>query len=137
MKNILVCLMAILLLLAGCAGNPAIARASLGQKFSLAIGQSAEITGEDLAVGFKDVVEDSRCPKNVTCIWAGRAICIVEIRQAGQTEQTVLTEPGLTFDAVGQQYRNYTFAFRIEPYPETGKKIEKDDYRLVLSVSKK
>ena len=133
----LLCLIVVLLLLPGCTSNPAIARASLGQKFSLAIGQSAEITGEDLTVGFKDVVEDSRCPKNVTCIWAGRASCIVEIRQAGQTEQTVLTEPGLTFDAVGQQYRNYTFAFRVEPYPEAGKKIEKGDYRLVLSVNKK
>ena len=30
-------------------------------------------------IRLKEVVEDSRCPKDVTCIWAGQAVVIVEV----------------------------------------------------------
>ena len=137
MKRLLLYLMIMLPVLSGCTGSPAVTKPALGQEFSLAIGQSATIAGEDLTIGFKDVVEDSRCPKNVTCIWAGRVSCIIDVSQAGKTEQTVLTEPGLTGGTVPEEYRNYTFAFRVEPYPEAGKQIAKSDYRLFLTVNKR
>ena len=34
---------------------------------------------EDLEVRFVEVVEDSRCPKNVNCIWAGEVTILVEV----------------------------------------------------------
>jgi hypothetical protein len=36
---------------------------------------------DDVAITFVKVIEDSRCPKNVTCIWQGRIIVQVAVRK--------------------------------------------------------
>lgn len=38
-----------------------------------------------------EVVEDSRCPKDVTCVWAGTVKLKTKIEREGQTEEKVLT----------------------------------------------
>ena len=69
-------IMVTLFLLAGCSATPAAeVKASLGQEFTLPIGQTAVINGENLNIKFAAVTADSRCPKGVTCIWAGEAKC--------------------------------------------------------------
>src|SRR5262245_25820104 len=45
----------------------------LGQEFELKVNQEALIVGEGLAVSFDSVLEDSRCPEGVDCIWSGNA----------------------------------------------------------------
>src|SRR5262245_3921286 len=42
-----------------------------GQEFELSINQEAVVEGESLAVAFEAVLEDSRCPEGVDCIWSG------------------------------------------------------------------
>jgi hypothetical protein len=124
------------LLLGGCAGTPGHVEAGLGQEFSLAIGQSAQIAGENLVIKFEEVVEDSRCPKDVVCVWAGRVSCAVEITYNGSPYRMVLVQPGLTDQHIGETYEKYQLTFNVEPYPEAGKAISKDEYRLLLTVSK-
>lgn len=135
-RLILLPVLAISLLAAGC-GSPSAFKVSPGQEFSLAISQRAELIGEDLTVTFKDVSEDSRCPKNVTCVWEGRAVCNLTVQKAGVTGELVLTQPGLTATPATQEYQGYQYSFRVEPYPEAGKSIAKSDYRLVMSVRRK
>jgi hypothetical protein len=125
----------LVLLLVGCGGGAQI-RAALGQEFTLAIGQTAEITGENLKIKFLEVVEDSRCPSNVNCIWAGRVSAVVEIKDDGSPYKMVLTEPGLTDTPSQETYQGYLFSFHVTPYPEAGKKIARDEYRLSLIVDK-
>jgi hypothetical protein len=127
---------AILLLLASCAVTPGEVKADLGQEFSLSIGQSVVITGENLEIKFQEVVEDSRCPKDVTCVWAGRVSCVVEITEDGSLYRMVLTQPGLTDQYVEETYKEYQLTFKVEPYPEVDTEIPSSDYRLLLSVSK-
>ena len=43
----------------------------INREFSLGIGQTASVEGEKLFIKFKAVLEDSRCPINVVCVWAG------------------------------------------------------------------
>ena len=124
------------LLSSACGGSPAEVKARLGEEFSLSIGQSALITGENLEIRFEEVVEDSRCPKNVNCIWAGRVSCIVQLTDSDSPYRMVLTEPGLTDQSAGEAYKEYQLTFQVEPYPEAGKKIAADEYRLLLIVSK-
>jgi len=107
----------------------------LGDRVTLNIGQTASYEG-DLKVKFLDVTEDSRCPQNVTCIWAGQVSCSLEVTTAGKTEGVTLTQPGLTDAAAGRPVGAYTFRFDVEPYPEAGKQIEKTDYRLLLTVTR-
>ena len=58
-----------------------------GEPFRLALGDTADRDGH--AVRFAEVVEDSRCPEDVQCVWAGRAKIRVEI----DGEPFVLTVP--------------------------------------------
>ena len=37
------------------------------------LGDTVDGGSEELRIGFLDVTEDSRCPANVVCVWAGRA----------------------------------------------------------------
>jgi hypothetical protein len=122
-------------LLVGCTGGGGRITASLGQEFTLAIGQTAEITGEDLSIKFLAVVEDSRCARDVYCIWAGRVSAVVEIKDVGSRYQMVLTEPGLTDTPSRETYQGYSLSFHVTPYPEAGKKIRADEYRLSLVVT--
>jgi len=108
----------------------------LNEEFSLSIGQRAFIAGENLEVKFKEVTEDSRCPSGVTCVWEGRVTCVVELTQAGVSNQMSLTEPGLTDEYSRERYQGYEFAFHVTPYPEAGKNIPADKYRLYLIVAK-
>ena len=39
------------------------------------------------AVCFKEVVSDSRCPKGVTCVWAGEARVLVDIYEDGKFKE--------------------------------------------------
>jgi hypothetical protein len=108
----------------------------LNEEFQLSIGQCVFITGENLEVRFKEVVGDSRCPRGVICIWEGRVSCVVELAKTGSLYRMVLTEPGLTDEYTKERYEDYEIAFHVTPYPETGKQIAKDTYRLHLIINK-
>jgi len=134
-KYLLWILPLVLLIVAGC-GPAADIFANPGITFTLAIGQSASLNGEDLDIRFVSVIGDSRCPAGVVCIWAGEASCMVEITYADKVFEKVLTQPGLTEPAQAD-FANYTIAFDLKPYPEAGKKIKDEDYRLDLNIVRK
>lgn len=46
-------------------------------------GQTAKIGPNGPLVNFLEVVEDSRCPLDVVCIWAGRAIVRIGVSSPG------------------------------------------------------
>ena len=119
-----------------CAPEAGAKTVGLGESFSLAIGQSASIDGEDLAIKFIHVVADSRCPSDVVCIWQGEVACLVEVTYSGTGQQMVLTYPGLTQEPSESQFGSYQFTFSVEPYPEAGKEIGKSEYRLNLLITK-
>src|SRR5688572_19140814 len=75
-----------LLTLAGCASDPlqlenepspseaaAQVRSAVGDVFRLKVGEVASVSDAALLVAFHGVESDSRCPSNVTCVWAGDA----------------------------------------------------------------
>jgi hypothetical protein len=111
-------------------------QARLGQEFSLAIGQSAVIDGEDLGIRFIDVIGDSRCPDKVTCIWAGQASMTIQVTQGASIYRMALVEPGLTAGPSQESYQKYRIGYDLLPYPEQGTAISPEQYRLSLTVSK-
>ncbi len=109
---------------------------SLEEEFILHIGESAAIAGEDLEIEFMEISEDSRCARDVTCIWEGRVTAIVEISMEGSSQQVTLTEPGLTDAPAREIYGEYEFIYKVEPYPEKAAiEIMADEYRLLLIIS--
>ena len=125
-----------LIVAAACAPNVDAGTVGLGESFSLAVGQSASIDGEDLVIKFIDVIADSRCPSGVECVWQGEVACLVEITYSGTGQQKVLTYAGLSEEPSETQFGSYLFTFSVEPYPEADKEIEKSEYRLNLLITK-
>ena len=118
------------LVLPGCT-KPTGTEAGLGKEFSLSIGQSATVTGENLSVKFIEVVSDSRCPTGATCIWAGEASSLVEITTSGSTYSKVLTQPGLSGPSQ-TDFLKYQITYNLQPYPQAGREAKKGDYSLHL-----
>ena len=123
------------LVLPGCT-KPTGTEVGLGKEFTLSIGQSATVTGENLSFKFIEVVSDSRCPTGATCIWAGEISCLIEITLNTSTFSKTLTQPGLTEEPSVTNFENYDIQFNIQPYPAISKQISEKDYRLQLLITK-
>ncbi|HUQ47063.1 MAG TPA: hypothetical protein VM053_02330 [Gemmatimonadaceae bacterium] len=105
-----------------------------GQDFELKAGQSARVTTTPITVIFRSVSQDSRCPSDVTCVWAGDGAVKLglESTTAPSVETTVHTmlDPK-TVDFSGYRIRVVSLA----PYPKSGSKISADKYVVTLNVS--
>jgi hypothetical protein len=70
--------LAVVLVAAACGGSDlapsASVHAQINTPFTLEIGQSAVLDEPAVVVTFTAVVEDSRCPVDVVCIWEGDAV---------------------------------------------------------------
>lgn len=122
----------ILFTVAGCNSDSP----DIGQEFSLRIGESKGIKGEDLQIKFLEVTEDSRCPKDVVCVWEGRVSCLMEITYRESLHQVILNEPGSTNWPPETSFKEYNISYHVEPYPEADTEIKSNEYRLVLVISK-
>lgn len=120
------------LLPASCSGETPDIQAELGQEVSLAIGQQMTVTGADLGIRFVDVTEDSRCPRDVTCVWQGRATCALQITAGGVVQDMNVAEPGRHTGPSSVTFGNYRIYYQLMPYPTSTTKIAKADYHLQL-----
>ena len=87
---------AAILTLANCSGVDTAVVASPGVEFNLAIGKTATLSGSDYRITFNRVTEDSRCPIDVQCVWAGDARIELTISRASapiDTRVVSLTPP--------------------------------------------
>jgi hypothetical protein len=122
------------LFLSGCAG-PSGLKAVSGEEVALEVGQRVVIDGGKLNIQFVKVLEDSRCPRNVTCIWQGQAVCSLQITLPdGSINDLNVTEPGLTYTFSQAFFRDYLIYFHLKPYPENAAGIAEDEYRLALEA---
>ncbi|QAA82063.1 hypothetical protein EI546_10170 [Aequorivita sp. H23M31] len=101
--------------------------------------KSVEIKG--ISIKFVEVVEDSRCPKGVNCIWAGRAIVKVEVTANGKTEEKNLIfgeiRPGENKNS--NLFSSSDFAINglgLNPYPSVENSGEDTDYVLLVCEEK-
>ena len=122
--------------MAGCSNNQIAVTAGVGEVFTIGINQSAQITGEDMTIKFDEVIGDSRCPQNVTCVWQGVASSRITINYQGTDYSIVLNMPGLT-DKAEEIFAHYTLTYNLNPYPREGEQISLKEYRLTLTVTTK
>ncbi|WP_374405777.1 hypothetical protein [Pelagerythrobacter sp.] len=78
---------------------PAVARTPMPERYAVPIDQPVRVG--DLVVTPKAVVEDSRCPENARCVWAGRLIVKTRIDGDGWRDTTDITL-GETFGTHGR-----------------------------------
>jgi len=109
---------------------------SLNQEFTLKVGQTALIRPGGLKVTFERVLEDSRCPEGVNCIWAGNARIAVGLSRAGGRPTPV--ELNTDVEPRRQSCLHYEVKLLgLSPRPEEGKRVDEKSYSLTLVVKKK
>ncbi len=87
-------------------------------------------------IEFTEVVEDSRCPKNTNCFWAGQIkVKFTVVYESKVEKDFVLT---LRDDRPRESkalVNGYVFEMHTaDPYPEAEKKIEPEDYVVSIVV---
>lgn len=102
----------------------------IGEAFDLPFGKAVRIAGEELNLAFIDVLEDSRCPTGLTCVWAGNGELSLQL--GGQ---------GFVLNTFIEPKQEELLELRVEllalsPYPNYDIQTGKDEYVARLIVLK-
>ncbi len=125
-----------LLIIASCSSGQKKAIETNTLPAEISIGQTTTI--ENTKIVFNAVIEDSRCPTNVNCIWAGRAKVLVTVTEKGKEavqKEVILgeTKPGENADKTIFQSNGQTFMVsELKPYPKDSNN-EVKEYILVIN----
>ena len=88
------------------------------------------------SIKFGKVVSDSRCPKKVTCVWAGEVKIQMEFYENGEFKGEKIVSGA---NATIAEYFNVgainISGFSVSPYPELNYTISPEEYSLYLKVS--
>jgi hypothetical protein len=115
----------------GAADSPV--AASVGGPFVLAPGQTATVPGHDLTITFLAVQEDSRCPRDVVCVWSGNARVQLEVAREG-VELPVGLNTAVEPNAAPVGDDLLVVLEGLVPAPTTTGPIDPADYRATLEV---
>jgi hypothetical protein len=108
----------------------------LGQEFDLKINQEAMIEGEGLAVAFESVLEDSRCPDGVDCLWSGNAK--IRIRSSKQKQTPATIELNTDAGPKSSSYLNYEVRLvGLKPRPKPDEAVRPHEYKAALIITKR
>lgn len=120
----------------------------LGEAFDLKVGETATIGSEGfssgLSVELTEIVEDSRCPSDVTCVWAGRAIVRVIVSSPGDVLGFGAVELALEAGdmdaegnrAIGDKASYELTLLELAPHPISSVQLNSGDYLATLEVVK-
>ena len=118
--------------LTGCVAAPAreVRAVEPGVEVTLAPGEAMSAKTTEMTVRFIAVTEDSRCPRDVTCIWAGEVKVQLEIQETRKASSKVeILEGGST--VVGA---HRVTLVRVSPQPVSTSRIAPQDYRATLKT---
>ncbi|MCI0665143.1 MAG: hypothetical protein L0220_29105 [Acidobacteria bacterium] len=108
----------------------------LGQEFELKINQQAMIEDEGLAVVFESVLNDSRCPEGVVCVWSGNAKIRIKLCKQKQTPAT--SELNTDAGPKSSSYMNYEVRLvTLKPRPKSNEAVRPSEYKATLVIKKK
>jgi hypothetical protein len=119
--------------------TPAVAQVLLDHPFELAVGQEIALEGTGLHLRFERMLEDSRCPRQVACVWSGQARLVVTIWGEGAPPETkefsTFSKPPNTTDT--HTFQNFSIKLiAVDPYPHTpDQPIPAGSYRITLLVT--
>lgn len=108
---------------------------ALDQPITMKWFQTVEYPQAEMTVQFNGVLEDSRCPRQVDCVQAGRALLSFKLERDGQLGFVQLSTMPPDGRTTGY-FQGYAIELMaVEPYPETiDEKIPDKDYSVVIVV---
>lgn len=111
-------------------------------KIAIKISLGETITLENHTIKFVEVLEDSRCPENTTCIWAGRARVLVEISEKDKDsfQKTIIfgkVNQGESDDKeLFSTNESTVLGLTLDPYPNSEEAVNGDAYVLLVYLEK-
>jgi len=107
----------------------------LGEEFVLHVGQTTAQVGETgPRLTFEAVLEDSRCPVGVTCVWAGDAVVVVALDGTDNDTKRLELHTNSDFDTKSATDGYSVHLIDLSPLPREGSTIEVDRYQATLVV---
>ena len=104
--------------------------------FNTGLGIGQEFNFGKRQVKFKEVLSDSRCPREVTCIWAGNATVLLQIfsgEELVEEKQVVVPASGSSSLFIAGELS--VEAIALLPYPDTSSDTSSRDYCLQLRLT--
>jgi hypothetical protein len=104
------------------------------QEVEVKIGERVSVEG--LKISFERVAEDSRCPQDVTCVWAGNAKVVLKLSKTGRRAAQATLNTGL--EPKHKLYYGYDVKLvSLSPSRMKGEKIKRGDYVATVVVTRK
>lgn len=116
-----------------CTVDAGVQAASLGTNVVLAIGQRAAFDSARVDVRLVSIVEDSRCPSDATCIWAGRVVARLAVGKASQATAEYDVAEGESATTNGFEVT----VTKVSPAPTAKRKVAQQDYRVAVKVERR
>ena len=109
---------------------------SVQNQVILKYGQQTAIAGKDMSVKFEAILEDSRCPEGVQCVWEGNARIKLTAAKAGENPSSLELNTSDRF-APEAKYLDYIIALiDLKPYPKAARPISLQDYTAIVEIRK-
>jgi hypothetical protein len=101
----------------------------------LLINKQKIVTKDKLTIKFASLVEDSRCPVDTNCIWAGNAKIQIKISSAKNAAKTFELNTNLNPQTVS--FAGYEIKLvNLTPQPASNIRINRNGYAATLAVAK-
>lgn len=102
---------------------------------TLAIGAPVRLD-DGTTLTLRDVTDDSRCPSDATCFWAGDATLTIAVTPPKGTTEVVVLHTGLA-DAQSATVAGRRLTLeRLDPVPTSARPVERPQYRALLATRK-
>lgn len=118
--------------------NESTTSSDLGKQFYIRVGQTESVEPGNIKVKLIKVTDDSRCPSDVTCIWAGEVKVVLDVLINDQDlGETTLTLGASNDDKNVKNIGGYFVkVLAVNPYPVSTRQLEQADYIVTLLISK-
>lgn len=129
MRNLLITGLILSIFASACA-------AQIPGKVTLQPGESVSDADGAIKVTFIEVLEDSRCPADAVCIWAGQVKVLVEVEYGTEIQQYTLTgDTLLEGDVKSITIGEYTITLvQVDPYPLASQPTDPAAYQVTLTI---
>jgi hypothetical protein len=111
---------------------------SISRDITLTINQESllDFSTPELKLKFLSVVEDSRCPVGVDCIWEGNAKVRLQISLSETNDSSEIFELNTNLEPRSVQIEDYQIEFfNLTPKPKVDLKIEPENYIAIFSIT--
>ena len=116
-------------------GNLQAVKAQLNQQIKLGVNQELKISKSDLTIKFISVLDDSRCPVDTNCVWAGNAQVQIKIKKSKGEWKTY--ELNLNLEPKTITFNGYEIKLvDLAPKLRTNVRINRNGYTATFAVSR-